>query len=117
MPSAAPKPCTQCGTLVRDGSARCAAHKVVWLKRKPTKRITGRRLQAMRADLFSRQPTCEECARHGRVRLATQRDHKVPLAEGGADDRSNEQALCDECHEAKSLAEALRARTGGRSKV
>ena len=28
MPQAAPKPCSQCGALVRDGTSRCAQHKV-----------------------------------------------------------------------------------------
>lgn len=27
MPIAAPKPCIQCGALVRDGTSRCRAHK------------------------------------------------------------------------------------------
>lgn len=67
----------------------------------------------MRAALFARQPLCEECERHGRVTVATQRDHRIPLAEGGADDRSNEQALCEACHEAKSEAERLRGRGRG----
>lgn len=115
MPQAAPRPCTApgCGRLVHDGSGRCDKHpRKAWAK-KPTatKRITGRRLQAMRASLFQREPLCAECTRHGRVRLATQRDHKIPLAEGGTDDEANEQGLCDECHEAKSLAEALRGRS------
>lgn len=70
----------------------------------------------MRERLFSRQPLCEECQANGRVTLATIRDHKIPLAEGGADDESNEQALCEPCHDAKSLAERIRGR-GGRSKV
>jgi len=104
--------------LVRDGTARCERHKVAaWSQRRtPTKRITGRRLQRMRAALFKRQPLCEECQRFGRVTLATQRDHRIPLAEGGADDETNEQALCEPCHDGKSLAEALRGR-GGWSKV
>lgn len=62
----------------------------------------------MRAALFSRDPLCAECRRLGFVRLATQRDHVVPLEEGGADDETNEQGLCDEHHDAKSLAERLR---------
>ncbi|MBX3619140.1 MAG: HNH endonuclease [Rhizobacter sp.] len=114
MPQAAPRPCTQagCGVLVRDGSGRCGKHKLAsWSVRcTPTKRMTGRRLQRAREQLFKRQPTCEECERHDRVSLATVRDHRVPLAEGGADDPSNEQALCDACHDAKSLAERLRGR-------
>ncbi len=64
----------------------------------------------MRASLFKREPLCAECTRHGLVALATQRDHIVALAEGGADDDANTQGLCDLCHDAKSLAESLRAR-------
>lgn len=114
MPQAAPKPCNHpgCGVLVRDGTGRCGKHpREAWAK-KPTatKRITGRRLQAMRVSLFARNPLCVECDRLGRVTLATQRDHIKPLAEGGTDDDSNVQGLCHDCHEGKSLAEALRGR-------
>lgn len=115
MPIAAPKPCVVCRVLVTDGSARCPAHKPApWVKRADApKRITGRRLQRMRRDLFARQPLCEECARHGRVTLATERDHRIALAEGGIDAAGeNEQALCAACNREKGLAEALRARGG-----
>lgn len=97
--------------LVRDGSGRCTKHRrQAWVKSpKATKRITGRRLQAMRAELFARQPLCVRCESNGRVTLATQRDHIKPLAEGGADDASNEQGLCEACHEEKSLGERLLA--------
>ncbi|APW38981.1 restriction endonuclease [Rhodoferax koreense] len=114
MARAAPRPCTKpgCTQLVHDGSGRCAKHpREAWRQaRTPTKRITGRRLQAMRAALFMRQPLCEVCDGLGIVTLATIRDHRIPLAEGGADDESNEQAICAPCHEEKSLAEALRGR-------
>lgn len=114
MAKAAPKPCGHpgCGVLVRDGSSRCPKHpQLQWAKKPiPTKRITGRRLQAMRAELFRRNPLCVECQRQGRVTLATQRDHIKPLAEGGQDDSDNEQGLCAPCHEGKSLAEAVRGR-------
>ena len=115
MPQAAPKPCSQpgCGVLVRDGSNRCVKHpKEAWAKPvTATKRVTGRKLQAMRAKLFQESPLCVECERHGRVTLATQRDHIKPLAEGGLDDASNVQALCEPCHEAKSKTESQRGRT------
>lgn len=62
----------------------------------------------MRADLFKRKPLCEECQRQGRVTLATIRDHRIPLAEGGPDDETNEQPLCDECHVVKTKAESAR---------
>lgn len=120
MPSAAPRPCSHpgCGVLVRDGTGRCAKHpRKAWAKPatpQATKRTTGRRLQAMRAALFARNPLCVECQKLGLVVIATQRDHVIPLAEGGADDDTNDQGLCEPCHEAKSLAEALRGRLRAR---
>ena len=72
------------------------------------KRLTGRRLQRIRADWFYRFPLCEHCrtAKPSRVRLATQLDHIKPLEQGGddfdCDDEHNRQGLCDECHEAKT---------------
>lgn len=113
MPQAAPRPCTYagCGVLVRDGSGRCEKHPhLAWAKQVPTPRITGRRLQQMRKALFERQPLCEPCQTKGRVRAATIRDHRIPLAEGGKDDETNEQAICRPCHDAKSQAEALRGK-------
>lgn len=112
MPSAAPRPCSHpgCGVLVRDGSGRCAKHpKQSWSK-KPTaaKRITGRPLQRLRAELFAREPLCRECDRNGFVRLATQRDHIRSLEEGGTDTEDNVQPLCDDCHDIKSKAERAR---------
>src|SRR3989304_2850493 len=113
MPQAAPKPCTApgCGVLVRDGGNRCSAHQRGAGTRKAaaTKRVTGRKLQAMRAALFQSSPLCVQCEAAGRVVLATQRDHIKPLAEGGTDDSDNTQALCHACHEAKSKTESARA--------
>lgn len=96
--------------LVRDGTGRCPKHpKPVWDK-KPTaaKRITGRKLQRLRAELFARAPLCAECQRHGRVTLASERDHIVSLEEGGDDADGNVQGLCAECHDAKSKVERAR---------
>lgn len=39
------------------------------------------------------------------TRLATQRDHIVPLHKGGEESDDNVQGLCDECHLAKSKLE------------
>jgi 5-methylcytosine-specific restriction protein A len=116
MPKSPPRPCTKpgCGRLVHDGSGRCEAHpKPAWSKPETaTKRTTGRKLQTMRAQLFTANPLCVMCEAEGRVTEATQRDHIVPLAEGGADDESNVQGLCRECHDIKSKEESARGRGG-----
>ena len=77
--------------------------------------MTGRKLQAARAALFQANPLCVKCQEAGRLRPATQRDHIVALSEGGLDEPSNTQGLCDACHEGKSLAERLRAQRRARS--
>ena len=113
MPVAAPRPCSHVGCRVLAvAGGRCAEHQRDPWRKKPqaVKRVTGRRLQALRAALFAENPLCVECTRLGRVTLATQRDHIVPLMDGGADDAGNTQGLCDECHDGKSLAESLRSR-------
>ena len=115
MPARPARPCTYagCRALSRDGSGRCPAHpKESWAKPEATKRITGRKLQQLRAELFAEEPLCRHCLLEGRAVPATQRDHIIPLAEGGQDVRENTQALCDECHEAKSKAERMRGRWG-----
>jgi 5-methylcytosine-specific restriction protein A len=49
-----------------------------------------------------------ECARCGAP--ATDVDHFTPRAEGGTDDPSNAQALCQPCHQAKTRTEIERGR-------
>lgn len=74
-----------------------------------TPRIRGRKLQRMRKALFARQPWCVACLLHKGMQVrATIRDHKIPLAEGGADDETNEQALCLDCSDAKTEEESQR---------
>lgn len=114
MPIAAPKPCTQCGVLVRDGTSRCPAHpKPAWVQKAKYKRVSGRKLQQQRHDLFSREPFCRTCRGNGHLILATIRDHIKPLAEGGTDTDDNVQPLCQPCSDAKTEQE--RKRGVGRS--
>jgi 5-methylcytosine-specific restriction protein A len=48
------------------------------------------------------QPLCVACEQAGKVSAAEEVDHVVPLAKGGADDDTNLQSLCRECHQAKT---------------
>jgi 5-methylcytosine-specific restriction protein A len=56
---------------------------------------------------------CQPCLREGRTTLATEVDHKIPKAEGGTDDDSNLQAICDQkpwrCHSKKTAVESKRS--------
>ncbi len=44
------------------------------------------------------------------IRIATEADHIVPLAEGGIDKPEHMQAVCKPCHRAKTQAEAARGK-------
>ena len=73
-------------------------------------RLRGTTLQNARRRLLEQQPLCVECLAVGKVTPATIRDHIIPLAEGGLEDRANTncQMLCVLCHERKRIAEATR---------
>lgn len=69
----------------------------------PTPRNTSRKL---RAEIFLlQQGVCKTCP----TKLHLKRwvlDHITPLEEGGADDASNLQAICEPCSTVKTSAEA-----------
>jgi 5-methylcytosine-specific restriction protein A len=100
-----------CNTLTNNKEARCDNHPYEpWSKTADTKRISGSRLQKLRKELFARSPLCVDCAKIGRVSVATQRDHITPLSAGGKDIESNVQALCQSCHDAKTELESKQGR-------
>lgn len=121
MPSAAPKPCRHagCGQLVSDGTGYCTAHQD---DRKIGKfadqhrgsrhdRGYGREWQVTRKRILSRDKgLCQPCLQASRYRPAQQVDHIIPKAEHGTDADSNLQSICKPCHDAKTQAEAQRAR-------
>ena len=76
------------------------------------KRLSGKRLQQRRQRILGRQPLCVDCEKAGRVTLAQELDHEVPLWEGGADTEDNCAPRCIACHKAKTAREARR-RYGG----
>ena len=56
---------------------------------------------------------CAHCAQV--LPAAYQIDHRIPLASGGADALSNLQALCPNCHAAKTQREAVQRRLAAES--
>jgi 5-methylcytosine-specific restriction protein A len=69
-------------------------------------RIRGRRWMEIRAKWFRDHPLCAMCEAKGLIRPANRLDHIIPLVDGGKDDESNYQSLCDVCHKDKTAAEA-----------
>jgi len=107
MPMAPLRPCRTCGTV------GCHQHvKKAWAPSRPVPRIRGSKLQHLRDRLFTRQPLCVLCLAKGRTTLATIRDHIVNLQAGGTDTDDNTQAVCADCHAAKTQREALNGRGG-----
>jgi 5-methylcytosine-specific restriction protein A len=63
---------------------------------------TVQRIRARDHDL------CQQCKRNGRLSTYSAVDHKVPKAEGGTDDDSNLEVICNPCHAVKTEAERKR---------
>ena len=76
-----------------------------------TERVSGRKLQAIRARHFREAPLCVRCQSRGIVRLATELDHIVALVNGGSD-AGPRQGLCASCHREKTR-EDMRLRDRG----
>ena len=70
-----------------------------------TQRMRGDNWMRVRARWFRLNPLCVMCEANGFIQLANQLDHVIPLYKGGADDESNYQSLCVDCHKIKSAEE------------
>lgn len=69
-------------------------------------RIRGRAGCRMRERILKRDGyLCQGCLRRGRVAVATDVDHILPLHQGGSNADSNQESLCRECHDQKSERE------------
>lgn len=78
-------------------------------------RLAARASAERRKRWFERDPLCAHCREQGRVTLAEELDHVVPLAKGGLDADENLQGLCRECHYIKTqrdFGKSERAATG-----
>jgi 5-methylcytosine-specific restriction protein A len=104
------KPCNHAGCT---NFKPCPIHfKKTWQHSKEIPRLRGWKLAKARKQLFDEQPLCVMCLKKGIVNAATQRDHIVPLAEGGADTSENTQGLCQNCHKLKTAEESKRGMLG-----
>jgi len=110
------KPLKQCA---RPGCARtaegnyCAEHLPVDERANSAARGYGHRWRKRRVWWLNQHPLCERCEAQDVVRLATDVHHRKPLNEGGADDESNYESLCHECHSAETRRHMLAKRNAG----
>lgn len=70
-----------------------------------TARGYGKHHRARRTLMLNRSPWCAACKRNGRLVLGKERDHVIPLRDGGTDGPENEQLLCKSCHSKKTMRE------------
>ena len=84
---------------------------MAWSKQSRHERGYGANWVKTRARIMRRdRHLCQPCWRDGRPTPATEVDHIKPKARGGTDDDDNLQAICHDCHKAKTEAEAAMAR-------
>jgi 5-methylcytosine-specific restriction protein A len=80
------------------------------LRDHPDYRLRGTSNQLRRKRLFTAQPLCVHCEAVGRTTIATEIDHIIPIAAGGADADHNLQPLCHDCHARKTATERATGR-------
>jgi len=74
--------------------------------------LTGRPWRRLRAQILQRdRGLCVRCRALGRVTPATVVDHKKPVSDGGGDEWTNLQSLCDRCHSLKTSQESTGAQS------
>jgi 5-methylcytosine-specific restriction protein A len=115
MPQRPKRPCTHPGCGVLTDTGRCVEHqRKPWSRSVEVKRVRGRALQTRRQRWFSEYPLCVRCLAVGRAAVAVELDHVIPLAAGGADDDSNFQGLCADCHQQKGNEDRRKYGAGNR---
>lgn len=121
MPPRIPKVCRArgCTQLTIEQHGYCVAHAGLAIGWRETNRVKGDadargygyRWKIIRAQVMRRDNhLCQVCIANGVMTPATAVDHIVNKADGGTDEPSNLQAICDPCHEVKTAAEAITGR-------
>lgn len=103
-----PRPCKKCKRPTTNANQYCDEHQSFYVpssklydhrRGSPSKRGYDGTWKKFREVFLMEHPLCERCLREGRVAMANEVHHKVPLCEGGARlDPDNCAALCHSCH-------------------
>jgi 5-methylcytosine-specific restriction enzyme A len=111
MPKAPPRPCPapRCRNMITK-KGRCDDHQpIAWassIGKTPTERGYGYKWTKLRKSALVRDNhLCQDCLKRGILTPATEVDHILNKARGGADIMENLQSLCKPCHKAKTQRE------------
>lgn len=122
MPYAPRKACARagCGRVTGARERFCAVHAVEAQRVEDARRGSateryGRGHRKRHQAVRDGEVLCRPCREAGRVTLATQTDHILPIADRPdlTEDRANLQPICDACHAAKSRREMMERRSVG----
>ena len=106
--------CSRCNAIATKGN-RCDKHPLThgWQHTKTRhERGYGNDWVKLRAKVLKRDDyLCQPCKQANIYREAKQVDHIINKAIGGTNDLDNLQAICIDCHKAKTRQESTEART------
>jgi 5-methylcytosine-specific restriction protein A len=111
MPIKPKHPCNRPGCPALTYERLCPDHKREHNRRFDATRGTTKQRgyagtwPARRKRWLALHSLCETCEANGLVVAATEVDHVIPLAQGGADDESNYSSKCHPCHSRKTAKE------------
>ena len=115
MPQRPPKGCRKhgCLNLTTEAHGYCTSHSSLaswgrWQSERgsSTKRGYGYAWQKLRKVALIRDMyLCQVCLNSGRLTPATTVDHIIGKTDGGTDELSNLQSLCNACHNHKTAKE------------
>lgn len=105
MPKKPRRPCSYPGCPKLTDGRFCQEHEAQENKRyerydrnPATKRLYGYVWKRIRDSYVRAHPFCENCYAKGMLIPTEEVHHRLPLSEGGTNDRSNLIALCKSCH-------------------
>lgn len=105
MPTKPKKPCSYPGCPKLTNDRYCEEHQKVMNDRynkyeRPYNSSVryGASWRKRRNKYIKEHPLCEECLKEGKITVATEVHHIIPIKDGGTHDYDNLMSLCKSCH-------------------
>lgn len=105
MPKKPKRPCAYPGCPELTEQTYCEKHRTLarqqydkYERAPDVKKKYGREWKRIRDKYMSTHPFCECCYKSGRMTVATECHHIIPISKGGQSTTNNLMALCKSCH-------------------